>query len=855
MFKKLTQPKLTKNPYLQIFLYALLLSTLLFLPFIIWEKGYYFFTGDFNVQQVPFYKLAHQAVRSGDWFWNWETDLGANFIGSYSFYLITSPFFWLTLVFPNHFVPMLMGPLLILKLACASLTGFCYLKRFTKDIRYAMLGSILYGFSGFCIYNTFFNHFLEVVVFFPLLLVGLEELVQNDRKGLFAATVFINAFVNYWFFIGEVVFVLIYFAIRCTDKEAFPINLKKFGLVALESVFGVLIAASVLLPSVLALIGNPRTGLDSLQNGWNIWVYWQERRPMEILYNMFFPPDLVYNSFLFTDQAAKWSSLSAWLPMFSMSGVIAYVQCSQRDWLKKILAASLLIAMIPGFNSLFVMMNQSYYARWFYMPILMMCLATVRSLENKEIDLRRGQRWTAVITITFILAMGLTPIYQDEKWSIGLVDNWARYAIVSVIAVACMIITHILVDRIREEGEERFLKVAAGVTSAIILVYGATFLTMGKVLNSPKGDWIVDIALDGKDRLEIPDDEFARFDFYDAMDNMGMFWQLPNIQAFHSIVPVSIMEFYPEVGVKRDVSSKPSTDYYALRALLSVKWLFIEEGKEEQNPMPGFRYVDNQNTFNLYENDNFLPMGFAYDYYILREDFDKAATSSKAKLLLKAIVLEEDDVDYNSDILWELDQSNCNFGYDDFTDDVKDRRTQCTDSFTKDNRGFSAHINLSKENLVFFSVPYEKGWSATVNGKPAEVVKANIGFMAVRCPEGECDIRFQYMTPGLVWGIILSVAGLALLAGYLALFGVRQMINNRTEMEVGQVVPDQFSDSEESSGNLSKDDFLYGIFAEMNQGIEEDNEEDLKEFLERGAPGKTKPLPEPPPEKEENGNA
>ncbi len=822
MIKKLPQPKPLKNQYLRLFLYALLLSTLLFLPFIIWEKGYYFFTGDFNVQQVPFYKLTHQAVRSGDWFWNWETDLGANFIGSYSFYLITSPFFWLTLPFPNHMVPMLMGPLLILKLACASLTGFCYLKRFTKDVRYAMLGAILYGFSGFCIYNTFFNHFLEVVVFFPLLLIGMEELVQNDRKGLFAAAVFINAFVNYWFFIGEVVFTIIYFVIRCTDKKTFPVDLKKFGLVALESVLGVIIAASVLLPSVLALMGNPRTGLDSLQNGWNIWVYWQERRPMEILYNMFFPPDLVYNSFLFTDQAAKWSSLSAWLPLFSMSGVIAYVQCTQRDWLKKILAISLLIAMVPGFNSLFVMMNQSYYARWFYMPVLMMCLATVRSLENREIDMRRGQRWTAVITITFILAMGLTPVYQDEEWSFGLVDNWARYAIVSVIALACLIITHIVVDRIREEGEDRFLKVTGIITSAIVLVHGATFLTMGKVLNSPKGDWIVDIALDGKDRLEMPDSEFARYDFYDAMDNMGMFWQLPNIQAFHSIVPVSIMEFYPEVGVKRDVSSKPSTDYYALRAFLSVKWLFIEEGKEEQNPMPGFQYVNTQNTFNLYENENFLPMGFAYDYYITREDFDNASTSAKSKLLLKAMVLDEEAADWNSDLLWELDQSNCGFSYEDFVEDVKDRRTQCTDYFAKDNWGFSAHIDLSRENLVFFSVPYEKGWSATVNGEPAEIVRCNIGFMAVRCPEGESDIRFHYIPPGLIPGVILSVIGLMLLAGYLALFGIRRFMDRRPEIEIGQVVPDQFSGSDSKSRDVSEANVLDGLLSELEQFSRED---------------------------------
>ena len=35
------------------------------------------FYGDFNVQQVPFYQMAHDAVRSGSFGWSWTTDLGA----------------------------------------------------------------------------------------------------------------------------------------------------------------------------------------------------------------------------------------------------------------------------------------------------------------------------------------------------------------------------------------------------------------------------------------------------------------------------------------------------------------------------------------------------------------------------------------------------------------------------------------------------------------------------------------------------------------------------------------------------------------------------------------------------------
>lgn len=71
-----------------------------------------------------------------------------------------------------------------------------------------------------------------------------------------------------------------------------------------------------------------------------------------------------------------------------------------------------------------------------------------------------------------------------------------------------------------------------------------------------------------------------------------------------------------------------------------------------------------------------------------------------------------------------------------YFEDCIARRATAASSFVRDNRGFTATISLEEANYVFFSVPYEKGWTATVNGQPAEVVKANVGFMAVLCPAG-----------------------------------------------------------------------------------------------------------------------
>ena len=113
------QQKPRGNYFLFSFLFGLALAFVIFVPFMIVDGGRFLFYGDFNVQQVPFYRIAHDAIRSGNIGWNHLTDLGVNFIGSYSFYLLGSPFFWLTIPFPGEWLQYLMGPLFILKFGCA----------------------------------------------------------------------------------------------------------------------------------------------------------------------------------------------------------------------------------------------------------------------------------------------------------------------------------------------------------------------------------------------------------------------------------------------------------------------------------------------------------------------------------------------------------------------------------------------------------------------------------------------------------------------------------------------------------------------------------------------------------------
>ena len=92
----MTTKRSNVSRYILLFMGGALLYLAAVLPFLVYHGGIFFYYGDYNVQQVPFYILAHRAVRSGRFFWNPYIDLGGSMGGSLSFYLWGSPFFWLT---------------------------------------------------------------------------------------------------------------------------------------------------------------------------------------------------------------------------------------------------------------------------------------------------------------------------------------------------------------------------------------------------------------------------------------------------------------------------------------------------------------------------------------------------------------------------------------------------------------------------------------------------------------------------------------------------------------------------------------------------------------------------------------
>lgn len=815
-----------KRPYaLYAFLWAFLLAALLVVPVMIYDQGYFLYYGDFNVQQIPFYQLAHDAIQSGNTGWSHLTDLGANFVGSYSFYLLGSPFFWLTVLLPSSWVPYAFGPLLTLKLGFASLSAYIFIRRYVRKKKNAVIGGILYAFSGFSIYNIFFFHFHEAMIFFPLLLAAMDEFHATKRRGVFALAVFACAVVNYYFFVGQVIFAIIYYIVKLVSKS-YRFRLSDFVALAVEAVIGFGMSLFLLLPSVAAITGNYR--VSEVINGWNALIYQHTQRYVQIFISLFFPGDVPAKNNFTPSAGAKWSSVAAYLPMFSMTFVIASMRDKKKSFFNRMLIILLIMAFIPVLNSVFQLLNAAYYARWFYMLTLMTSVVTVQALDNlKGISFKRGFFPAAIVTIAAALLIGLTPDKTQEdgqppRLNIGLEKSALRFWIFVAIAVCGLALT-LAVYFIYKKKPKFFYSATVLLLSLFVVGYSTVYIWSARSYADRDDAFLINYALNRGADLTLDDIKEVRSDFYNTSDNMGMFWQVPNIQAFHSIVPGTILNFYNSVGVKRDVGSRPSTEFYGLRGLLSVKYLFCESDddnppKESSNLMPGFRYLQSENGFDIYENEYYIPMGFTYDQFITVEEYDDLSDKISHLALLKAMVLTQDQMKEYADITgyqdgmyldlnfthndndlqdsyhpkYEgFDSITKDFGYEDrdyFADAEKLRANSCSE-FAYTNDGFHATFtNKGSDNLLFFSVPYEDGWSATVNGEPADIAVVNVGFMAVRVPGHQTsDIEFRYRTPMLRVGCIVSCGFFGILIFYLIMYrGLRSKRSSRRKYRIKQ---------------------------------------------------------------------
>ncbi len=250
-----------ENPLL---LTGILLSVLFFSGFLIMNDQIFIFEGDVLNQNVKMTLQAWERLRDGSGFlWNWSNFLGANYLGTATYYGFGSPFFWIMMAAPDQetVISMFLYTNILKAILCTT-GGYFWLKKVSKSQEGAFVGSLIVSFSGFVLTNYNNNVMFDAICLMPLCLYFTERFLQEDRSAvLLALNIGLIGLTNYYFLYLFLPFLGFYALFRYGMLQPFvwKIYLKKamsfLGLILL----GIGVSAVLLLPSFFALINNPRS--------------------------------------------------------------------------------------------------------------------------------------------------------------------------------------------------------------------------------------------------------------------------------------------------------------------------------------------------------------------------------------------------------------------------------------------------------------------------------------------------------------------------------------------------------------------------------------------------------------------
>ena len=756
--KQRKRKKLFDYYCVQAFLFNLAAGVLSFAWTIIEQGGLFSLAGDFNSQQITFAMAANDAVKAGNIIWDWSLDLGSNFIGGQMFYVVGNPSFWLSLLFPSRYFMYVVGWIYILKYAVAGLTSYACMSRYVRDRQMAVIGSMLYAFCGFMGEDLLFYHFHDVVALFPLLILTFDGLMLEKKKGPFIFAVCINALVNYFFFIGEIIFLAAYYVIRYLIPR-FREYIRRLPQIILEGALGCMLGAVLLLPAFYFVIQNPRVGMD--YTGSTALVFGAERY-LYILKGLVFPGEVMSHQSAVIKN--NFSSCNAWIPATGLVLVIAFIIENRRHWITKMLIFCLVMAVVPIFNASFSLFA-GLYCRWYYMADYIMVLASVMILDRWESDKKRwGGRtpsdraitkgaviWGA-IQVSFILFLTLVKWNDSEPSKIYRPELFAYW---SVIAMIGTLLTWLTLTVLRREQK----LVLAAVIFIISVTVTVSDIYLLHLAHREDARHIYDRLMTSAD-IEYTTPEY-RFTSRDNIETLSHGY--PASANFCSTVSGSIFRFYESLGLKRDVKSPEAPE--GMMNLISAR--FSIETKPREDEEPAQVVTGRYTTYYVYEDRKVPPMGFTYNTYMTASDFESTFEDDRAILMLKTLVVPDDAEEEVSQYLRPYDQLIDGPAIKEYISDISiDHLDECAYNVSQTTDSYEVSIDADSDKYAFFSIPNDSGWKAYVDGEETPIVDIN-GFMAVKIHQGTNRIRFEYTVPGLMSGGIISAAGAALAAVYL----------------------------------------------------------------------------------------
>lgn len=755
-------------------------------------------------QYIMNYTSIVNHLRDGSFsLWDFNNGLGIN---QFNFNLF-DPFLMLlygvgVVLGPAHML-LYINVIQILKIMVAAFAFYWFLSQFSFSVPSKMITSYAYALNGFLLVWGQHYQFGTVVIYFPLMLLFCEKFIQKKKgKALFPVMVFLcgiySVYFTYMCLAATGLYLL--FRILMLDGLTWKERIQRFLLGCAEMIMGVGMSLVVFLPMAEVLLDvssrleSDGTGLlDFLRQ---CFTPYSRKFYLSMLKRMFSsnlqngyglakgPQQYVMN--YYEDPVLFCSTLAVFLNVQFLA-VLRKADMTKRA--KRVLygvAALILVgtALPVGgtvFNY-FTLPTQRY--TFVLMTVFLLLMAWMWDY------MRKGGK------LNLVLILAVTALMGWAYWCGYEQAGFQEYRTNILILTVTGILTAVCLTLLCFLKDTQIRNVILGVMGVVLVVNvvseGGT--NYQNRVTMKKTDVPAEVMVQETQRyeemrtsddkeikyraeIEKPQDffrEMYRVDLADclnylkendptfyrvekdyisgtvSMDSSGQGYR--GISTYNSVMNGNVKEFvetcYPELffADHNHYTFWNNVDDNWLAAFLGVKYILSGNGEPDETK---YKLLDQVGSLYIHENVLDAQTAHFYTQDISEESLKELCTEeNREELLGEAIALEDGTEIGDASEIQTLKSEE---------QKTAEQNSSVTLDAPQKDSVVTGSVHAEADGYALFMIPYEKGWSLTIDGEKAELLRGDIGFLACEVPEGDHTILLTFEAPGLKAGTIGSV--------------------------------------------------------------------------------------------------
>ncbi|MDY2630742.1 MAG: YfhO family protein [Clostridium sp.] len=742
-------------------------------------------------------------IFSKDWVYNWNIALGDSTYALTIYYLL-SPFNIILKLFKNVPIIILLPMFMTLKMMFMSYFASIYFEKVTsKSFRW--IGTLIYISSYYIIvYGNYQIMWLDTFILLPLLLLGIEKVIGENKKLFYIVALFFFISSDYYLAAILIPHIAIYAIIRFIIIKGYKGIFKFIFDMIITSLLSVLLSSFVLIPAILLMYNSSKDVGNTIQFGHNI-----------------------KNVISFFTQNYVGFTMSPSNTNITLIGMITFIPwiIFGKEKIKKLYYVHIFLLILAVFSDkLSYLLNLGYMpagGNYRYNLFLNIYIALILFEVIKELLYDKNK----MLKIS-ILAMGLVDIiillssYQSKSKKVILIN-------LALIVIYCIFLFFIKLDKNK-------------------IIYLLTIFILFEVIANlyyifkPRNEVQNEVRIRYSNVLEYMKDNYEADNRVEIRDtywswNIYLASNISGVSGYHSLINGSYKDMSNvfattnkntirnEFKGRNIISSLVSTKYYLTefkycpyrnselideaygyyiykvdnedfkfypldtivtgelppsvieKDNMLYKYLYVDEGEDN--------YLQNIENLNLNKNNitiedvtsKEIKIIKSGDYYIkVPKDTEISNISFKVNgnIVGESTTfpnLRAEELDYNEiyigylnlgDIL-ELPDNIVNVAQlvsidGSYIVDNDNSQYINIDNIEKSNTGLKANIELKEDGLVFLPIAYDDNWQIEVNDTPVEYYKVNGGFIALKLDSGINNINMIYSFNIMYISVVIS---------------------------------------------------------------------------------------------------